>query len=228
MGSASGKTESTTNYEITKTTRTEIQEPGQTKRLSVAVAVDGITGPPGKGGKPGAYTPRSAQEMQRIEQLVRTAVGFNADRGDQVTVVNVRFPTLDDQDGVTAASPLMGFDKNDIMRGAELLIMALVAIMMMLFVVGPLLRAGPGPGRMAIAGGQQSPAGPDGQQRQISVDPDTGQPIALLPSEIDQKIDIARIEGQVKASSVKRVSEFVEKHPEESVSILRSWLHDTA
>ena len=42
----------------------------------------------------------------------------------------------------------------------------------------------------------------------------------------DQTIDIAKIEGQVKASSVRKVSEFIEKHPEESVSILRSWLHE--
>ncbi|HWU50203.1 MAG TPA: flagellar M-ring protein FliF, partial [Asticcacaulis sp.] len=42
----------------------------------------------------------------------------------------------------------------------------------------------------------------------------------------EERIDIARIEGQVRASSVKKVSEFVERHPEESVSILRSWLHD--
>jgi flagellar M-ring protein FliF len=70
----------------------------------------------------------------------------------------------------------------------------------------------------------------DGRQQQIAVDPATGQPLAIAgpQGEIDSKIDIARIEGQVKASSVKRVSEFVEKHPEESVSILRSWLHDTA
>ena len=46
-------------------------------------------------------------------------------------------------------------------------------------------------------------------------------------SEAD-RIDMAKIEGQVKISSVKRVSEFVDKHPDESVSILRSWLHETA
>ena len=44
----------------------------------------------------------------------------------------------------------------------------------------------------------------------------------------DSRIDIARIEGQVKVSSVKKVSEFVETHPEESVSILRAWLHESA
>ena len=69
---------------------------------------------------------------------------------------------------------------------------------------------------------------PDGQVIQVSVDPSTGQPLALPNPDIDSKIDIAKIEGQVKASSVKRVSEFVDKHPEESVSILRSWLHETA
>ena len=69
----------------------------------------------------------------------------------------------------------------------------------------------------------------DGQPLQLSVDPATGQLALPGPGagELDQKIDIARIEGQVKASSVKRVAEFVERHPEESVAILRSWLHET-
>jgi flagellar M-ring protein FliF len=46
------------------------------------------------------------------------------------------------------------------------------------------------------------------------------------PSEMEQRLDIARIEGQVKASSVKKVADFVEKHPDESTSILRSWVHE--
>ena len=65
--------------------------------------------------------------------------------------------------------------------------------------------------------------------RQISYDANTGEPLALPnpgPSEMDSRIDIARIEGQVRVSSVKSVSDFVERHPEESVSILRGWLHE--
>ena len=230
--SASGRTESTTNYEISKTVRTEVQEPGDMKRLSVAVAVDGATAP-GQDGKPGAYTPRTAEEMQRIEQLVRTAVGFNADRGDQVTVVNVRFPTADAEGGVEAANPLMGFDKNDIMRAVEIAILGLVAVLLIFFVVRPLLKPTSGAGGMpALAGGPpvtRLVTTADGQPIQIQVDPAAGQPLALPGpgNELEQRIDIARIEGQVKASSVKRVSEFVETHPEESVSLLRSWLHET-
>jgi len=242
--SASGRQESTTNYEISRTTRTEVQAPGDVKRLSVAVAVDGVTGPPGKDGKPGPYTPRSAQEMQQIEQLVRSAVGYDQGRGDQVTVVNVRFPSAEDPEGVTTANPLMGFDKNDIMRAAELGVLAVVAILMIVFILKPMLASpGGGGGRgggkggaaegMAMLPGQpvtRIAATADGQPLQLAVDPVTGQlalPGPVGAGELDHKIDIARIEGQVKASSVKRVAEFVERHPEESVAILRSWLHET-
>ena len=68
----------------------------------------------------------------------------------------------------------------------------------------------------------------DGQQ--VAIGPD-GNPALALPgpqTELEERIDIARIEGQVKASSVKRVSEFVEKHPDESVSIIRNWLHESS
>jgi flagellar M-ring protein FliF len=51
--------------------------------------------------------------------------------------------------------------------------------------------------------------------------------LALPGPDVDQRIDIAKIEGQVKASSVKRVAEFVDRHPDESIAILRSWLHES-
>jgi flagellar M-ring protein FliF len=231
---ASGKQESTTNYEITKTTTTQITEPGAVKKISVAVAVDGAYGAPDKKGKPGPYAPRSAAEMAQIEQLVQAAVGYDQSRGDMVKVVNVKFPTAEDPDGVTAANPLMGFDKNDIMRAAELGVMGVVAILMMLFIVRPLLKGAMGGGPMAMVGGPgvtRMVTSADGQPMQITVDPATGQQMALpapINEGLEQKIDIARIEGQVKASSVKRVAEFVDKHPDESVSIIRSWLHESA
>jgi flagellar M-ring protein FliF len=231
-GNESAGTESTTNYEISKTVRTEVQQPGTVKRLSVAVAVDGVT-QPGKDGKPGPYSPRSADEMQRLDSLVKAAIGFSTDRGDTVQVVNVRFPDEADGEGVSAANPLLGFDKNDIMRTAELGILGAVAVALLFFVVRPMIReagkGGAGFGVPALA----APAPPvtrlvttpDGQV--VPVEATTGQPLALPGPDIEKRIDIARIEGQVKASSVKRVSEFVDKHPEESVSILRNWLHET-
>jgi flagellar M-ring protein FliF len=231
--STSGRQESTTNYEISKTVRTEVQEPGTVKRLSVAVAVDGLTAP-GKDGKPGAYTPRSTAEMQQIEQLVRTAVGFNADRGDQVSVVNVRFPSADSGEGVEAASPLMGFDKNDIMRAAELGVLAIVGILMIFFVARPLLgAAGAGKGGKGMVGAPppitRIMVTPDGQQMQVGSDGSMSQLALPGPNGGDNeaRIDLARVDGQVRQSTVRKVAEFVEAHPDESVSILRSWLHET-
>jgi flagellar M-ring protein FliF len=224
VNSASGRTGTTTNYDISKTVRTEVKEPGQVKRLSVAVAVDGLTAPAGKDGKPGAYTARSAAEMQRIEQLVRTAVGFDAQRGDQVTVINVQFPGADTGGGVVTANPLMGFDKNDIMQIVQWVILLIVALLTIFFVVRPLFNGSAGP----RTGVTRLVTAADGQQMMLPMDPSTGDPLALPgpnQSEMEQRIAIAKIEGQVKASSIKRVAEFVETHPEESVALLRTWLH---
>ncbi len=173
--------------------------------------------------------------MQHLNDLVKAAMGFSSDRGDTVQVVNVRFPDAEDGEGVSAANPLTGFDKNDIMRTVELAILGLVAVLILFFVIRPLVRsaaAGGGGGGMGlIPSGGGSPTAvrmvttSDGQT--VAVD-QAGQPLALPGPDIEQKLDIARIEGQVKASSVKRVAEFVDKHPEESVSILRTWLHESA
>ncbi|MDO8902233.1 MAG: flagellar basal-body MS-ring/collar protein FliF [Phenylobacterium sp.] len=231
LGSASGRTESTTNYEISKKVRTEVNEPGRVQRLSVAVAVDGVR-PIGEDGRPGEYAARSEDEMARIEQLVRTAVGYNEERGDQVTVINMPFDSPVEMGGVESGNPLTDFDKNDIMRAVELAILAIVALLIVFFVVRPLLKSaggGSGGGLPMQTITRVVTTTPDGQTVQVAVDPETGQPLALPnPGELEQKIDIARIEGQVKASSVKRVADFVETHPEQSVSILRSWLHESA
>jgi flagellar M-ring protein FliF len=224
-GSQTGSNESVTNYEISKTTRTEVQEPGTVKRLSVAVAVDGVSTVDAKGKV--TYAPRSADEMKRIESLVRSAVGFDAQRQDQVTVVNVRFSHDDDAEGVTAGNPLAGFDKNDMMRGGELVVLLLVAALIVFFVARPLMK-----GATAAGGGFASmpmlTATAGGGVGTLQIE-GAGSSMAALPSaDGGQGIDMAKIEGQVKASSVKRVAEFVDAHPDESVSILRSWLHETA
>ncbi len=238
-GNTSGSTEETTNYEISKTTKTTVIEPGTIKRISVAVAVDGVTGVDAKG-NPTGYTPRSADEMKHIEDLVRSAVGFDATRGDQISVINVRFQRDPANSlGAASAPKMLDFDKNDIMRGAELLVGAIVAALIIFFVVRPLLATanggGPGGAMSALAGPGGGPnvgyqtmiAGAAGQGGNTAAG--QGDSMALLnqsPSEIDQRISMAQIEGQVRVSSIKSVAEFVEKHPDESVALLRGWLHE--
>lgn len=170
--------------------------------------------------------------MAKIDALVKGAIGYDQKRGDLVQVVNVRFEKPADALGGAAASSPFEFDKNDIMRAVELGILGVVAILVIFFVARPVLTTavkGGGMGDFAMAGG--APArlvGASDNAGALAMAGHDGAAAALpMAGEFDQRVDIARIEGQVKASSVKKVSEFVEKHPDESVSILRSWLHES-
>ena len=242
-GNQSGTNSETKNYQISTTKTTTITSASEIKKLAVSVAVDDVIVPSKDGKSPDTFTKRSADDMKKINDLVAAAVGIDATRGDQLQVVNVRFnhdigSTLG---GVAAKTPLMDFDKNDIMRAAEIGVLTLVALLTIFLVARPLMKfinSGPttylaaanNGGQMAVAGGAPMPAGMVAAgapgAAQVAFQAPAGQ--APVPyQEVDPRIDIARIEGQVKASSVKKVSEFVDRHPEESVSILRGWLHDS-
>lgn len=218
----------TTNYEISNTTTTTVKEAGEVKKLAVAVAVDGKYTPAAGGRGQPTYTPVSEADRAKIEGLVKAAVGFDPQRGDVVQVTAVRFNRdTADLGGVDGGSPMFNFTKNDIMRGVELLVLFLTSILLIFFVLRPLLKAATTGG-----GGQLALAGPGGMPvtalQTTMVGGAGGGMMAQLsaPSEMENRLDIARIEGQVKASSVKKVSDFVEKHPEESTSILRGWVHE--
>lgn len=87
----------TSNYEVPKTTRNVREAAGGVERLSVAVLVDGnVKYTTDKDGNTTeAWTPRSPEEMKKIEQIVRSAVGYSASRGDSVTVENIAFQKED-------------------------------------------------------------------------------------------------------------------------------------
>ena len=53
-------------------------------------------------------------------------------------------------------------------------------------------------------------------------------PNGSSPDSVDQMIDISQVEGRVRASSIKKIGEIVEKHPEEAVAIVRSWMYQNA
>ncbi len=86
----SQKQHDTTNYEISKVTSHTVNASGVVKKISVAVLVDGVEAAQ-EGGKEMKYTPRSAEDLKRYEDLVKNAVGFSADRGDEVKVINMPF-----------------------------------------------------------------------------------------------------------------------------------------
>jgi len=134
------KTEEIVNYEISRTTKTEVTEAGRVNRVSAAVLVDGNYSKNDKGEL--TYQPRSKEEIDRIAALVRSAIGFNAKRGDQVEVVNLRFaetsPTPINE--TTGWMSYLQFTKDDIMRFAEQGVTVLLGLVVLLLVVRPLVR----------------------------------------------------------------------------------------
>ncbi|VXB14627.1 flagellar basal-body MS-ring/collar protein FliF [Brevundimonas sp. G8] len=224
-GSTNTENAETTNYEISKTTTTTTKEPGEVKKLAVAVAVDGKWTPAADGKGEPTYAPRTAEEIAQIKSLVAAAAGIDETRGDKIEVINVRFNhDTGIAGGLEGKSSLLDFSKNDVMRFVELGILTVVALLLIFFVLRPLLKTASGGTNLpAVIGANGMPVttvattviGADGQPQLVQLP---------APTEMDQKIDIARIEGQVKASSVKKVADFVQAHPDDAAGILRTWV----
>ncbi|MBL8530225.1 MAG: flagellar M-ring protein FliF [Hyphomonadaceae bacterium] len=211
----------TVNYEISRTTRTEISEGGRIRRLSVAVAVDGVH-TPGAEGAEASYAPRSEEDMQRLQALVRSAVGFNAERGDVVEVVNTQFARAEIPGGAEASAGM--FDNIDLMRILEIVAALIASLAFVFFVlrplVGGLMRGGANAAALGGPGAQPALPGPGAPPALPSPDG------AAALADGDAGIDLAQIQGRVRASSVRRVAEVVDQHPDESAQIIRGWLNN--
>jgi flagellar M-ring protein FliF len=236
--SGGSRTENSTDsvsYAVSSTTRTEIIEAGALRRLSVAVAVDGILETLDDGTV--QWSERSAEDLQRIEDLVRSTMGFIDEPGvrqDDITVRQFEFARTDPLMGSPATGGF-SFGKNDIMRVAEIIVLFVTALLVIFLVARPLVKGASGiapvPQGLALAGagGLGTPQLSAAEAPAALPASNAASPVSL-PSSGDThaggSIDIAKIDGQVKASSVKKVAGIVDQHPEESISILRTWLHE--
>lgn len=222
--SNSNRTDETVNYEISKVTKTSVIAPGTVKRLSIAVAVDGITTPATKPGGPVAWKPRSQDEMTRITNLVRSAAGIDDQRGDKIQVDNVQFAKAA-QDAGSKAPGKFDFDKSDIMYAIQLLALTLIAVALIFFVARPLVKGifdtqGGAAMRNAIAGGGAPTGLPEGAEALTGLPSSEGGPDA------EATVDIARIQGSVNAQAMQQVSDVVTENPEQTISVIRSWLQE--
>jgi flagellar M-ring protein FliF len=217
----SKKSEETNNYEISRTTKTEVTEAGRVNRISVAVLVDGTYTKNDKGEL--VYHAREKEQLDRIAALVRSAIGFDQKRGDHVEVVNLKFaepPMALPIDQPTGLLGMLQFTKDDVMNLIELAVMALLGLVVVFMVVRPLVK------RILTP----DPAAP--KETPVPALPDVTQPSGqnLVPgtNATAQMIDVAQVQGQVHAQSVHRVGELAEKNPSETVSIIRQWLAEPA
>ena len=199
-GTAGGgsKSDETLNYEVSRQTSRTVEPVGTLAKVSVAILIDGKYEAPAAGAKDAKpkYTPRAADELQKIDALVKSAVGFNQVRGDQVTVVNIPFQETGDSAAADAkwweAPIFMALLKNGLIGFGFL---ALV-----LFVVKPLMKM--------LA-----------QEKKTSFEPlDTAE-------EALEKIAAAhRLQLGAQTVSQMELIQKVKKEPYQTAQILQNWL----
>ncbi|MCC7281045.1 MAG: flagellar M-ring protein FliF [Acetobacteraceae bacterium] len=250
-GNEESRTEETTNYEIGRTVRQLVREAPSIRRLSVAVLVDHASERAEPGAAPAAR-PRSEQELAQLVTLVKSAVGFDERRGDAVQVVNMRFAGTDEAPAAEAP-PLFGLlDRANLTRLVETLVLGIVAVLALLLVARPAITrllaqetaaampgltpamagaagalAAPSSGALPALAGPGAPAALAGPAAARALAGPGGTPLLAGPGagpEDERMIDVNQIEGQMRASTLRTVSELVATHPEESLSILRGWM----
>jgi flagellar M-ring protein FliF len=217
----SKKSEETNNYEISHTTKTEVTEAGRVNRISVAVLVDGSYTKNEKGEM--VYQERSKEQLDRIAALVRSAIGFDQKRGDQVEVVNLKFAEAPIVPAVAEPTGLLGmlqFTKDDVMYVIELGVMMLLSLVVLFMVIRPLVRR-------ILASEEVASLTHDGLLPALTSNGEAaGTPgQSLVPASM---IDVAQIQGQVHAQSVHKVGELAERNPNETANIVRQWLTEPA
>jgi len=227
-GSQEGKQEETTNYEITKTIHTTSRDQPQVDRISLAVMVDGVdeVGADGKH----AWHARDQQDLDRIERLAKSAIGYDEKRGDRVEVVSMPFtqPVEPPESALTARADR---PKHDLTSLAEAVVLGVGGIITIVVMTRSIVKGLSGsPVSMTLAAPPIRTL-PNGEQVMVDsraiaafnaghavVDP-------AQPALTDEStVTMPPIEGPLRASSIRRLIELASGQPDTTLTIIRGWM----
>lgn len=200
-GSDGSKTESaTTNYEISKKVAHISSPTGQIKRLTASVFVDGTYGGTGK---QKTYVPRTADELTKFENIIRTAVGFDPARGDLLTVENVQFDTsaIDRE-----RKEMENAGRLELLMNVGSKVGSAALVLIVLFMLVKVLR------RSTSESGERSTRG-------VDVTVGGGGPALLESKHVEEDIEFKRIQY--------KLQELAKEKPEDLGRLVRIWLRES-
>ncbi|MEP2532377.1 flagellar basal-body MS-ring/collar protein FliF [Shimia sp.] len=212
------------NYEVSETQREITREPGAIRRLTVAVLVNGTTTENDAG--EAVLTVRPEEELTELHDLVASAVGFNEERGDVITLKSMLFQPIKPL-GTAASTSFFGSQALNAMSLIQMAILAIVSIVLGLFVVRPLLskpQSLPSPLEAAAQISSVNVDEPnsstvlDGEIEDLSA---TALPPKAVPSS-DRLPALAQ--DMTQSDAVERLRALISDRQEETVEILRNWL----
>ena len=207
----SAKSESGT-YGASKTVRHVLENPGRVRRMTAAIVVNDRLAQLAAQGKAALWQPRSADELRNLTALAQAAVGFDAARGDMLTVEDLAF----DENRSPQPVPLLSQSLATVESSPVLVkYVALLAglLVVLAFGVRPALRhAGSAPAFRGAGKGtaRELPGGTAG----------AAQP-ALRPPE-PAEVDPERIRTQ---EIFEQVTGHLKREPAQSSRLLQSWIH---
>ncbi|HUX27308.1 MAG TPA: flagellar basal-body MS-ring/collar protein FliF, partial [Terracidiphilus sp.] len=206
------KSESGT-YGVSKTVRHVVEGPGRVRRMTAAIVVNDRQIRPASRGEAAQWQPRSANELRNLTALAQAAAGFDASRGDMLTVEDLAFDENRSQQPVTLPNQLLEKAENSpvLVKYAALLLGLLIVLG---FGVRPALRmartAPTGAVRAARGGARELPA-----QAPTVAQPAFNPPEPALP-------DPERLRAQ---EILEQVSGHLKREPAQSSRLLQSWIH---
>ncbi|GIV53636.1 MAG: hypothetical protein KatS3mg039_0154 [Candidatus Kapaibacterium sp.] len=240
VNSESNATKVRTNYEISRTVERIVGGVGTIKRISASVLVNGITKVVEQDGKKVVqYTPRSQEELQKLTQIVRNAIGYDPERNDQVSVVNLPFDTTMMEE--PEQEPTFVLPKGNIAIGITALIALLLALWALrrLVMVPPLrrrieeilvptaqLQLAPTPESAVDVTQQLAPSAQPAAQLEGHREPS---PYDELRQRVRQRLDAAGgaqlTEEQLLIEEMKeRIATFIRENNPEAIKLIKSML----
>ena len=193
----------TINYEISSTVDEKIREPGRIRRLTVAVVVDGLTDAQGK------FQPRPQEELTRLTDLVRSAVGFDEKRGDRISVDTLPF-VAEDSPGTETPTAIQA------LTGSPTSIMAVGGGAVVL-----LLAAG---GGFLLAWRRRQ----RNQRTELARLEAERQAQQMLEAPHEEMVTLASMEGAIRASFISELNQLVDHRLDESVAVIRVWIAESS
>ncbi|HEY4201871.1 MAG TPA: flagellar basal-body MS-ring/collar protein FliF [Devosiaceae bacterium] len=211
-------TEETTNYEISKTTETAVSEAGGVKRLSVAVVVDGVYTTDANGNS--TYAPRSQADLDQITSLVKSAMGYDQARGDQLQIVNMQFADRPEASQPGTDGPgLFDFTRDDLMNWAQMAVTLIISLALILFIMRPLIKRVLSPEKTVLA---LPPSAELAPLAEIVAEDERS------PAKPPGWMDDAKSMGEAQLETLKTVGTLVDENPKQAALIVRDWLSNAA
>jgi len=205
--STSDRNEETVNYEITNEVVERVLEPGDLRKVAVAVLVNGSYSIAEDGTR--SYQPRTTEELKSLENLVKTAMGFNETRGDQVSIESLQFAEIptDDTPPARSTTEILAENSGTIIMWT---IIALVIILIFVFIVRPL---------MTMITAEKAIA-------EAAVDPVLDMP-APTSDEPAVLVNVSSNADQLaRDDALNNLQEAVDENIEQAVAVLRSWIQE--